>query len=103
MVCVQHGGTLPLLLLAGGNWNNGLNAGPGCQNANNRVSNSNRNIGTHLELRYRLSGPEQHTDQNSAFCGVKHTTYPRDSASIWIQPVERSIPLAGPVGVVVDS
>ena len=39
------------VLLSGSNWNNGGNAGVGNLNANNDASNSNRNNGTHLELR----------------------------------------------------
>ena len=97
LVRARHCGLLSVLLLAGGNWNNGRNAGPSYRNANNTVSNVNSNNGTHLELRYRLSGPEQRTDPNlTTPCGVKHTTYPLDSVSIRIQPVERSIFQAGP-------
>ena len=39
------------LLLAGGNWNNGVNTGVGYRNSNNVAANANRNIGTQLELR----------------------------------------------------
>jgi hypothetical protein len=97
-VRARFGGASPVLLLAGGNWNNALNAGPGYRNANNTVTNSNRNIGTHLELRSRLSGPEQRTDPNLTIVGgggVKHTTNPLDSVSIH-NLVERSILQAGP-------
>jgi len=37
-------------LLAGGNWNNSANAGPGYLNSNNSTGNSNRNIGAHLSF-----------------------------------------------------
>lgn len=84
----QYGGRLPGLLLAGSNWNNARNAGPGYRNANNTVSNSNRNIGTHVELRYPLGGPEQRTGPNPDDLGVKHTTDPQRSVST--RPVERS-------------
>jgi len=40
-----------MILLAGGNWNNGTNAGVSYRNSNNVATNSNRNIGTQLELR----------------------------------------------------
>lgn len=43
---------LSLLLKAGGNWNNALQAGPGYRNGNNSTSNSNRNNGAHVELRF---------------------------------------------------
>ena len=46
------------LLIAGSNWNNGANAGVSNRNSNNVASNTNRNIGTHVELR-SLSSPEQ--------------------------------------------
>jgi hypothetical protein len=46
------------LLIAGSNWNNGTNAGVAYRNSNNVASNTNRNIGTHVELR-SLSSPEQ--------------------------------------------
>ena len=43
---------LKLVLLAGGNWNNGSNAGSQCRNANNYRWNTNSNIGRHFaELR----------------------------------------------------
>jgi len=82
-----------VFLLAGANWNNALNAGPTCRNANNSPTYSNRNIGTHLELRSRLGGPEQRTDQNPGHPGVKHTTGPQRSVST--RPVERSPLSAG--------
>jgi hypothetical protein len=81
-------------LLAGGNWNNGTNAGPGYRNANNTPSNSNRNISTHLELRSRLSGPEQRAGQNPVFGRVKHTTDPQRGVSTSGR-VERSPLLVG--------
>ena len=40
-----------VLLQAGGNWNNGVNAGISYLNSNNEATNSNRNIGSQLELR----------------------------------------------------
>jgi hypothetical protein len=86
-------GRFPGILLAGGNWNNARNAGPGYRNANNGPTNSNRNIGTHLELRSRLSGPEQRTGPNPDVFGVKHTTDPQRSVST--RPVERSPLSAG--------
>ncbi len=51
-------------LLAGSNWNNGSYAGPSYLNSNNTVSYSDTNIGTHLELKTVLSGPEQQPDLN---------------------------------------
>lgn len=95
VVRARFGGASPVLLLAGGNWNNALNAGPSYRNANGAVANSHRTIGTHLELRYRLSGPEQRTDPNHTAGEVKHTTNPLDSVSIH-NLVERSILQAGP-------
>ena len=46
------------ILLAGSNWNNGTNTGVSNRNANNVATNTNRNIGSHLELRTTIS-PEQ--------------------------------------------
>jgi len=46
------------VLLADGNWNNGDNAGVTYRNSNNDASNTNHDIGTHVELR-SLSSPEQ--------------------------------------------
>lgn len=37
------------VLIAGGNWNNGTNAGPGYLNGNNAFSNANNNIGGLLD------------------------------------------------------
>jgi hypothetical protein len=51
-------------LIAGSNWNNAGNAGPSYLNSNNTVSYSDSNIGTHLELKTVLSGPEQQPDPN---------------------------------------
>lgn len=93
LVRARHCGGLPRLLLAGGNWNNARNAGPGYRNASNAVSNSNRNNGTHVELRYLLGGPEQRTGPNPDDLGVKHTTDPQRSVST--RPVERSPLSAG--------
>lgn len=70
------------VLLAGSNWNNALNAGPSYRNANNSPTNSNRNNGTHLELRYHLGSLEQRTDRNLEYLQVKHTTNPQMGASI---------------------
>ena len=57
---------MSLLLKAGGNWNNALQAGPGYRNGNNSTSNSNRNNGAHVELRFviKKNEPEQHTNQS---------------------------------------
>jgi len=77
------------LLLAGGNWNNALNAGPSYRNTNNSPTNSNRNNSTHLELRSHLGSLEQRINQNLVFYRVKHTTNPGMSVSI-SQRVERS-------------
>lgn len=94
LVRARYGGSALSFLLAGGNWNNGRNAGPGYRNANNTVSNSNRNNGTHVELRFRLSGPEQRTGRNPALGGrVEHTTGPQRSVST--RPAERSPLSAG--------
>jgi hypothetical protein len=93
LVRARYGGSALSFLLAGGNWNNARNAGPGYRNANNTVSNSNRNIGTHVELRYLLGGPEQRTGPNPDDLGVKHTTDPQRSVST--RPVERSPLSAG--------
>jgi hypothetical protein len=82
LVHARSSGLFAFLLLAGGNWNNGLNAGPSYRNTNNTPSNSNRNISTHLELRYLLGGLEQRTNQNPVNHWVKHTTNPQMGASI---------------------
>jgi len=95
LVRARHCGGLPLLLLAGGNWNNGRNAGPGYRNANNTVSNSNRNNGTHVELRFRLSGPEQRTDPSPDDVGAKDKTRPQESAGTRVSAAERSLLSAG--------
>ena len=42
---------LASLLLLGGNWNNGTNAGAFYFNCNNAFSNSNLNYGSHLLVR----------------------------------------------------
>ena len=91
LVRARHCGLLSVLLLAGGNWNNGRNAGPSYRNANNTVSNSNRNNGTHVELRFRLSGPEQRTDLSPNFVGAKYTTSPQESAGTRVSAAERSL------------
>ena len=95
LVRARHCGGLPLLLLAGGNWNNGRNAGPGYRNANNTVSSSNRNNGTHVELRFRLSGPEQRTDPSPDDVGAKDKTRPQESAGTRVSAAERSLLSAG--------
>lgn len=95
LVRARHCGGLPLLLLAGGNWNNARNAGPGYRNANNTVSNSNRNNGTHVELRFRLSGPEQRTDPSPDNVGAKDKTRPQESAGTRVSAAERSLLSAG--------
>jgi hypothetical protein len=64
-----------VLLLGGGNWNNTDNAGPSYLNANNESSNSNRNIGAHLEL--RLSGSEQqHIPYRFVRSNTQHSLWP---------------------------
>lgn len=96
LVRTYYGGRPAFFLLAGGNWNNGLNAGPSYRNTNNSVTNSNRNIGTHVELRSFLGGPEQRTDQSLIF-ETKHTTSPKGSISTGVE----SSPLsAGPGGAI---
>jgi hypothetical protein len=82
------------LLLAGGNWNNALNAGPSYRNANNTPSNSNRNNATRLELRSLLGSLEQRTNQNLEYIWVKYTTNPQMGASISSR-VDRSHLLVG--------
>jgi len=99
LVRARHCGGLPLLLLAGGNWNNARNAGPGYRNANNTVSNSNRNNGTHVELRFRLSGPEQRTDPSPDDVGAKDKTRPQESAGTRVSAAERSLLSAGLRGI----
>lgn len=95
LVRARHCGGLPRLLLAGGNWNNARNAGPGYRNASNAVSNSNRNNGTHVELRFRLSGPEQRTDPSPDDVGAKDKTRPQESAGTRVSAAERSLLSAG--------
>ena len=94
LVRARYGGSALSFLLAGGNWNNGRNAGPGYRNANNTVSNSNRNNGTHVELRFRLSGPEQRTNPSPDTVGAKYTTGPQRGVSTR-RAAERSPLLAG--------
>jgi hypothetical protein len=48
-------------LQAGSNWNNSDEAGLSYRNSNNVATNSNRNIGTQLELKVR-NNLEQHFD-----------------------------------------
>lgn len=98
LVRARCSGFFDFLLRAGGNWNNGLNAGPSYRNANNTPSNSNRNISTHLELRYLLGGLEQRANPNPANRRVKHTTNPQMGASISSR-VERSHLLVRLLGV----
>ena len=95
LVRARHCGGLPLLLRAWGNWNNARNAGPGYRNANNTVSNSNRNNGTHVELRFRLSGPEQRTHPSPDDVGAKDKTRPQESAGTRVSAAERSLLSAG--------
>jgi hypothetical protein len=45
---------VPTVLIAGGNWNNGLSAGLAAANANNALSNSNSNIGARLAYTSRI-------------------------------------------------
>jgi hypothetical protein len=89
------GGRPCLPLLAGGNWNNSTNTGVSYRNTNNTVSNSNRNISTHVELRYRPSGPEQRTGQSPDTVGAEHTTDPQEGASTRLRTVGRSLLSAG--------
>ncbi len=98
MVRARYGGSARVFLLAGGNWNNGQNAGPSYRNANNDVTNSNRNNGTHLELRYRLGSPDQRTDLSPGeviLSRAKDDTMPRGGASTRIYTADRSPSLAG--------
>ena len=59
------------VLLARGNWNNGLKAGARYRNSNNSPSNVNANIGRHVELKTHLRSPEQQPIQNQIHL-VKH-------------------------------
>ena len=59
------------VLLAGGNWNNGTNAGVSYRNSNNVATNTNRNISTHLELR-SLSSPEQRFNPTLQWSNTRH-------------------------------
>lgn len=95
LVRARHCGGLPLLLLAGGRWISARYAGPGCRYAINAVSNSNRNNGTHVELRFRLSGPEQRTDPSPDDVGAKDKTRPQESAGTRVSAAERSLLSAG--------
>lgn len=90
MARAHYGGCPGFFLLAGGNWNNARNAGPSYRNANNTPSNSNRNIGTHVEPRSRLSGPEQRTCLSPGTAVAKHTTDPQRGASTGREAVGRS-------------
>jgi hypothetical protein len=63
------------VLLVSSNWNNGTKAGVSYQNANNRSTNTNVNIGTRTELMSVLSGPEQQPNRNLIH-QVKHTANP---------------------------
>ena len=79
-----------VLLLGGGNWNNAGKAGPGYLNANNESSNSNRNIGAHLEL--RLSGSEQqHIPHRVIRSNTLHSLWPVLVGSPKIQAKRQSI------------
>ena len=51
LVRARHCGGLPLLLLAGGNWNSARYAGPGYRYANGAVSRSGRDNGARVEFR----------------------------------------------------
>ena len=95
LVRARYGGSALSFLLAGGAWSAGRNAGPGYRNANNTVSNSNRNNGTHVELRFRLSGPEQRTDPSPDDVGAKDKTRPQESAGTRVSAAERSLLSAG--------
>lgn len=64
------------VLLAGGNWNNGLNAGIRYRNSNNSAANVNANIGSHLELKTHLRSPEQQPIQNQSNLVKYKATHP---------------------------
>jgi len=95
LVRARYGGSALSFLLAGGYWNNGRYAGPGCRLANNAVSHSYRYNGTHVELRFRLSGPEQRTDPSPDDVGAKDKTRPQESAGTRVSAAERSPLSAG--------
>ena len=95
LVRARHCGGLPLLLLAGGNWNSARYAGPGYRYANGAVSRSGRDNGARVELRFRLSGPEQRTDPSPDDVGAKDTTGPQGSAGTRVSAAERSLLSAG--------
>ena len=59
------------VLLARGNWNNGLKAGVRYRNANNRPTNVNNANGRHVELKAPLRSPEQRSVLNQSDL-VKH-------------------------------
>ena len=63
-----------VFLLSGGNWNNTDKAGVDYRNSNNVATNTNRNIGSHVELRTACpeQSPEQHFNLHPQR-GVKHT------------------------------
>jgi len=51
LVRARYGGSALSFLLAGGNWNGGRYAGPGCRYANYAVSASARDLGARVEFR----------------------------------------------------
>ena len=95
LVRARHCGLRSVLLLAGGYWSYGWTAGPGDRFAASAVSGSGRSTGTHVELRFRLSGPEQRTDLSPGFVGAKYTTSPQESAGTRVSAAERSLLSAG--------
>ena len=95
LVRARYGGSALSFLRAGGIWSFARSAGPGYRYAYHTVSNSNRNNGTHVELRFRLSGPEQRTDPSPDIVGAKDTTGPQGSAGTRVSAAERSLLSAG--------
>ena len=94
LVRARYGGSALSFLLAGGFWGGGRLAVPGCRGASCGPAFSRRAFGARLELRSRLSGPEQRTGRNPALGGrVEHTTGPQRSVST--RPAERSPLSAG--------
>ena len=95
LVRARYGWSALSFLLAGGGWGSGRGAGPGYRTAHFAVSFSNRNNGTHVELRFRLSGPEQRTDPSPDDVGAKDKTRPQESAGTRVSAAERSLLSAG--------
>ena len=95
LVRARYGGSALSFLLAGGGWSFGRFAGPGYRYANNAVSASVRSNGARVELRFRLSGPEQRTDPSPDDVGAKDKTRPQESAGTRVSAAERSLLSAG--------